>query len=155
MAHKCNYRLLTEKCIITELSSNSSINTFASFSTTGMIAFMNLEVRLRPRVAQSLTEAGRWKKFCAQSDCFCRLTRELLILLIKMKHFDWLSTVQGIHCVFVTDLSLTWSSSFSLKASQLQSSLYWSLEELKGWKATTFAISLIIKITVFYFSWKF
>ena len=63
MAHKCNYRLFTEKCITLELSLDSSINTFASFSTTGIIAFMNLGVRLQLRatVAQSLTEAGRWK----------------------------------------------------------------------------------------------
>ena len=33
-----------------------------------------------------------------------------------MKHFDWLSTIQGIYCDFVTDLSLTRSSFFSLKA---------------------------------------
>ena len=61
MAYKCNYRLCTEKCITTELSFNSSISTFVSFSTTGMIVFMNLELRLRLRatVAQSLTEAVR------------------------------------------------------------------------------------------------
>ena len=54
MAHKCNYRFFTEKCITTELSFNSFIDNFASFSTTGIIAFMNLKVR---PVAQSLTEA--------------------------------------------------------------------------------------------------
>jgi len=152
MAPKCNYRLLTEKCVTSELSFNSSINTFASFSTTCMIAFMNLEVRLRPRATVdccSITNRG-WtlKKFCVQSHCFRRLMRNFLI---KMKHFDRLNTAQDIHCVFVTDLSFTWSFSFSVKASQLQRSLYWSLED---WMATTFAISITINITVFYFSWK-
>ena len=104
MAHKCNYGLLTENFVTTELSFNSSINTSASFSTTGMVAFMNLEVRLRPRVAQSLTEAGRWEKLCVQSHCFRRLMRNLVI---KVEHFSWLNTVQGIHYVFVTDVRLT------------------------------------------------
>ena len=65
MAQKCNYRFLTKTCITMEHSFNSSISTFASFSTTGMIFFMNLEVRLwlRAIVAQSLTEAGRWENF--------------------------------------------------------------------------------------------
>ena len=106
MAHKCNYRLFTDKCTTTELSFNSSINTFASSSTTGMIVFMNLEVRLRLRatVAQSLIEAVRWENFCVQSYCFRRLMRNLLI---KMEQFDWLNTIQSIHFVFVTDLCLT------------------------------------------------
>ena len=103
MAHKCNYRLFTEKCITTELSCNSSISTVVPFTATFI---MNLEVRLRLRaiVAQSLTEAVRWENFCVQSHCLRRLLRNLFI---KMEHFDWLNTVQGIHCVFVTDLSLT------------------------------------------------
>jgi len=151
MAHEWNYWLFTEKCITTELSFNSSTNTFTSFSTADMIAFINLEMRLLLTVAQSLTEAGCRKKFCVHSHCYRRLMTNLLI---KMEHFDWLNTVQGIHCVFVTDLSLTWSSSFSLKALQLQLSLYWSLEELKGWIATIFAISLTINIAVFYFCRK-
>ena len=102
MAHKCNYRLFTEKCITTELSFISSISTFAFFSTTGMIVFMNLEVRLRllANVTQSLAEVVRWENFCVQSYCFRRLMKNLLI---KMEHFDWIRTVQGIHCVFVTD----------------------------------------------------
>ena len=70
-----------------------------------MIAFINLKVRLRLlTVAQLLTEAGRRKKFCLQSHCFHRLMKNVLV---KMEHFDWLSTVHGIHCVFLTDLSLT------------------------------------------------
>ena len=83
---------------------NSSINTFASFLTTGMVAFMNLELRLRPRAAQLLTEAERWKNSLRPSHYFRRLMRNLLI---KMEQFDWLSTVQGIHYVFEADLSLT------------------------------------------------
>ena len=87
MAHKCNYRLFTEKCVTTELSFNSSIRTFASFSATGMIVVMNLEVRLQLRttVAQSITEAVRWENFCVQSYCFRRSMRNLLI---KIEYFD-------------------------------------------------------------------
>ena len=103
MAQKCSYRLFTEKCITTELSFISSISTFASFSTTCMIVFMNLEVKLLQRmtVAQLLTEALRWEDLCVQSYFFRRLINNLLI---KMKHFHWL---MGIHFVFVTDLRLT------------------------------------------------
>ena len=100
MAHKCNYRLLTEKRIATKLSFNSSINSFASFSTTGMIAFMSLEVPLRPRVAQSLTEAGCLKNSTSNPIVFADL-------LIKINLFDWFNPILGIHCVFVTDVSLT------------------------------------------------
>ena len=53
MAHKCNYRLLTEKFITKELSFISSKNTVASFSAAGMFAFMNLEVKLRLRATVS------------------------------------------------------------------------------------------------------
>ena len=160
--HNCYYQthgtqvelsIVYWKCIITELSFFSSINTFTSLSTPDMIAFINLAVRLQLlTVAQSLTEAGRKKTFYVQSYCFRRLMRNLLI---TMQQFDWVSTVQGTHIMFVTELSLAWSSSFSLKASQLQRSQYWSLEELKGWKATTFAIPKTINIAVFYFFWKF
>ena len=99
MAHKCNYRLFTEKCIIKKLSFNSSINTSASFSTTGMITFMNLDMRLRLRATR--LDAG---KFLRPIHCFLRLVRNLLV---KMEHFDWLNTVQGINCLFVTVLSST------------------------------------------------
>ena len=67
MTYEWNY-LFTEKCITTELSFNSSINAFTSLSTPDMIAFINLEVRLRLlTVAQSLTKSGRRKKLCVQS----------------------------------------------------------------------------------------
>ena len=71
-----------------------------------MIVFMNLEVRLQLRatVAQLLTEAVRWKNFCVQPYCLRRLMRNLLI---KMEHFDCLNNTQGIHCVFMIELSLT------------------------------------------------
>ena len=137
MAHKCNYRLFAEKFITTELSFNSSINTFASFSTTGMIDFMNLEVRLRLRATVEISAVGccsitklgsALENICFHFHCFRRIMRNLLI---KMEHFDWLNTFQSTYCVFLIDVSLTWSSSFSLKASQLQRSLYRSLEELK------------------------
>ena len=60
MAHKCNYRLLTEKFLTTELYFNSFLNNFVTISTTGKKVFMNMEVRLRLRAAvtQSLTEAS-------------------------------------------------------------------------------------------------
>ena len=151
MAHEWSYWMLTEECITTELSFSSSINTFTSLSIPDMIAFINLEVRLQLLTVAQLNRGWTQEKFCVHPYCFRRLMGNLLI---KMEHFDWLSTVQGIHCTFVTDLSLTWSPSFSLKASKFQRSLYWSLKELKGWMATTLAISLTSNIAVFLFFLK-
>ena len=156
MAYKCNCRLFTKKCISTKLSLKFFVNTFISFSTTRMITLSTWKwdyccERLLT-VALSLTEAGCRKIFCVPCHFYHRLMKNSLI---QMEYSDWLNTIQGIHCVFVTELSLTWSSSCSLKASQLQCSLYRSLEGLKGWKATTFAISMTIDSAHLYFFWKY
>jgi len=118
-----------------------------------MIAFVNLEVRLQLRatVACCSIIIKYQKVFCIHSHCLRRLMRNLLI---RTEHFDWLNTFKGIHSVFVTDSSLTWRFSFSHKASQLHRSLYWSLEQLKGGKATKFAISMTIDIAASYFIWN-
>ena len=122
MAHEWNYELFTKKSITTELSFNSYINSSTFLSTVDITAAINLEVRRQLlTVAQSLSGAGHGKKFCLLFHSFRRLMRNLLI---KMEHFDWLNSAQGVHCVFVKDLSLTSSSSFSHKSSQLQRSLY-------------------------------